>query len=120
MRIRIIPLALILGVGSFASAENAAIYKQINFPAAPGRQVNLQALNDRGEVLGTDCDTTTFSCDVFLWTEKDGKRTIRTAVTGLETFFLNNQGHVAVNRNWWPVANYTVEFWTGQTGWQAV
>src|SRR5690242_14629665 len=120
MRIGIIPVALVFGVGPFAWAENAALYRQINFPAAPGREVILQALNDRGEVLGTDCDTTTFGCDVFLWTEKDGRRTIRTAATGLEALFLNNQGHVAVNRNWWPVPNHTVEFWTERKGWQTV
>jgi probable HAF family extracellular repeat protein len=123
MLIRLIAPVLIVVAAPFARAEKAPVYERIVFPTANGRQVMLYALNDRGEVLGTDCDITTtpWNCDLFLWTENHGRRTIRAATSGLEKFFLNNHGHVAVNRNWWPVSNQrTVEFWSEQTGWQTV
>jgi probable HAF family extracellular repeat protein len=113
MNVRILIPALMLGIPMSAIARAAPRYERIDIPAASGHTVTLYGLNNRGQVLGTDCIPG--ACDLFLWTERDGKRVIGSAG---QYSHLNNDGHVL--RTGFSGGGTVVEIWTEQKGWSLI
>jgi probable HAF family extracellular repeat protein len=86
--------------------------------------VQVTALNERGQVLGDDCDTTVGRCELFLWTESQGRKIILSYSTSggfVQKALLNDSGHVVAQWSLWPVSVASrVDFWSDATGWQVV
>jgi hypothetical protein len=95
-----------------AASAGTPAYERIGIALAQGHTLIFYGLNDRDQVLASDCDYTVPTCDLFLWTEKSGKQII--ASGQYRRAYLNNAGHVALERN------NGVEIWTERAGWTVV
>jgi probable HAF family extracellular repeat protein len=121
MRTSVILPALALALAGAALAGNKPAFERIAIAAPAGHAFAFQGLNDRGEVLASDCDYAAQTCDLILWTERDGKRVVLAAARGLLAAALNEHGHIAVMFDSGP-PNYqtSVQLRTGPAGWQTI
>jgi hypothetical protein len=115
MRLRTLMPVLFLVAALPAIAGGPQLYQRIDFmPKLSDHWQALLGLNDRGQVLAIDCSNS--ACELFLWSERDGKRIIATG--GGYGGFLTNNGEVLRNNT--DGGSNRVEIWTEQTGWRTV
>jgi hypothetical protein len=115
MRLRTLMPVLFLVAALPAIAGGPQLYQRIDFmPKLSDHWQFLLGLNDRGQVLAIDCSNS--ACELFLWSERDGKRIIATG--GGYGGFLTNNGEVLRNNT--DGGSNRVEIWTEQTGWRTV